>query len=200
MNRRNLITLIGGAATSSVSWPIAARAQTGKVFRIGFLGLPSAAGLPKRPEAFRAGLRDLGYQEGKNILIDYRWADSRYDRLPAMFAELIALRVDVIVTHGTPGVLAAKQATSTIPIVMVTAGDAMASGLVASLARPGGNVTGSTYFIPELSAKQLELLKEAIPALTDVGILMNPANPMNEPVVPAMRLTARSLKLELHQF
>jgi putative ABC transport system substrate-binding protein len=145
-------------------------------------------------------MRELGYQEGRNIVIDFRWADGHYDRLPALFAEMVRLNFDVIVTHGTPGALAAKRATTTIPIVFATAGDAVASGLVTSLARPGGNVTGSTYFIPELSAKQLELLKELIPGLTDVGILLNPANPMNEPVVPAMKQTAQLLKVELHQF
>jgi putative tryptophan/tyrosine transport system substrate-binding protein len=195
MRRREFITLLGGAA----AWPLAARAQPAS-FRIGFVGLPTADSLPKRPEAFRTGLRDLGYQEGRNIVIEFRWADGQYERLPALFAELIQLNVDVIVTHGTPGGLAAKRATTTIPVVFATAGDAMSSGLVESLARPGGNVTGSTYFIPELSAKQLELLKEAIPGLTDVAILLNPANPMNEPVVPAMRMTAQSLKLTLHEF
>jgi putative ABC transport system substrate-binding protein len=145
-------------------------------------------------------LRDLGYEEGRNIVIEFRWADGHPERLPALFSELIRLNVDVIVTYGTPGGLAAKQATTTIPIVFATASDAVASGLVASLARPGGNVTGTTHFQPELSAKQLELLKEAIPGLTDVAILLNPANPMNEPVVPAMRRTAQSLKMEIHQF
>jgi putative ABC transport system substrate-binding protein len=198
MKRRAFITLLGGAAAA---WPLAARAQqASRIFRIGFVGLPTADSLPKRPEAFRAGLRDLGYEEGRNIVIEFRWADGHYERLPALFAELIRLNVDVIVTHGTPGGLAAKQATTKIPIVFATAGDAVASGLVASLARPGGNVTGSTYFIPELSAKQLELFKETIPDLTDVAILLNPANPMNVPVVPAMKLTAQSLKLELHEF
>ena len=199
MRRRDFITLLGGAAAA---WPLVARAQqpASRVFRIGFVGLTTADSLPKRPEAFRAGLRDLGYQEGRNVVIDFRWADGQYERLPALFSELVRLNVDVIVTHGTPGGLAAKQATTTVPIVFATAGDAVASGLVASLARPGGNMTGTTYFIPELSAKQLELLKETIPSLTDVAILLNPANPMNEPVVPAMKRTAQSLKLELHQF
>jgi putative ABC transport system substrate-binding protein len=198
LQRREFITLLGGA---TVAWPLVARAQpASKTFRIGFVGLPTADSLPKRPEAFRAGLRDLGYQEGRNVVIEFRWADGHYERLPALFSELVRLNVDVIVTHGTPGGLAAKQATTTIPIVFATAGDAVASGLVASLARPGGNVTGSTYFIPELSAKQLELLRETIPGLTNVAILLNPANPMNEPVVPAMKRTAQSLKLELHQF
>ena len=198
MRRRQFITLLGGAAAA---WPLSVRAQSaGKVFRIGFVGLPTADSLPKRPEAFRAALRELGYQEGRNIVIDFRWADGHYDRLPGLFAEMVRLNVDVIVTHGTPGGLAAKRATTKIPIVFATAGDAVASGLVTSLARPGGNVTGSTYFIPELSAKQLELLKEVVPGLTDVGILLNPANPMNEPVVPAMKQTAQSLKVELHQY
>jgi putative tryptophan/tyrosine transport system substrate-binding protein len=197
VRRRKFITLLGGAA----AWPIATRAQRlGKVFRIGFVGLPAADSLPKRPEAFRLGMRDLGYHEGRNILVEYRWANDDYTRLPSLFAEMVRLDVDVIVTHGTPGALAAKQATTTIPIVFATAGDAMASGVVASLSRPGGNVTGMTYFVPEISAKQLELLKEVVPHLTDVGVLLNPVNPMNDPVVPAMRSTARALDLELHQF
>jgi ABC-type uncharacterized transport system substrate-binding protein len=198
MRRREFVALLSGAA---VAWPLGASAQQpGKVFRIGFLGLTTAESLPKRPEAFRAGLRDLGYQEGRDIVIEYRWADENYDRLPALLAELVRLNVDVIVTHGTPGVLAAKRATTTIPIVFATSGDALGSGLVSSLTRPGGNVTGLTYFNPELSAKRLELLKEIMPGLTDVGVLLNPVNPMNEPIIPAMKLTAQALKLELHQF
>ena len=121
MRRRTFITIIGGMAAGM---PLSVRAQmpTTKVFRIGFLGLPSADSLPKRTEAFRAGLRDLGYQEGKDLVIEYRWADSHYERLPALLAELINLNVDVIVTHGTPGVMAAKRATSKIPIVIATVG------------------------------------------------------------------------------
>jgi len=139
MRRRDFVGVVGGAAAATI-WPRTSRAQpsSAKVFRIGFLGLPSADSLPKRTEAFRAGLRDLGYQAGRDIVIEYRWADSHYDRLPALLAELINLNVDVIVTHGTPGVTAAKQATSTIPIVIAVVGDAVASGLVASLARPAG--------------------------------------------------------------
>jgi putative tryptophan/tyrosine transport system substrate-binding protein len=199
MQRREFITLLGGTAAA---WPLAAGAQQSadKIFRIGFVGTSTADSLPKLPEAFRAGLRDLGYREGRDIIIEFRWAEGHYERLPALFADLVRLNVDVIVTYGTPGGLAAKQATTTIPIVFATAGDAVASGLVANLARPGGNVTGSTHFIPELSAKQLELLKETIPSLTDVAILLNPGNPVNEPVVPTMKQTARLLKLELHQF
>jgi ABC transporter substrate binding protein len=113
---------------------------------------------------------------------------------------MVRLNVDVIVTHGTPGAVAAKQVTNTIPIVMAAIGDAEASGVVASLARPGGNVTGLTFFNPELAAKRLELLKETLPDLTDVGVLLNPVNPINEPIVPVMRRTAEPLKLNLHQF
>ena len=199
MQRREFITIIGGAA---VIMPLSARAQLAptKAFRVGFLGLTSADGLPERTKAFRGGLRDLGYQEGKDIVVEYRWADSHYERLPALMAELINLNVDVIVTHGTPGVTAAKQATSTIPIVMAVVGDAVASGLVASLARPGGNVTGLTFFQPELAAKRLELLKEMVPDLTDVGVLLNPSNRMNEPAMPQLAQVAQSLKLELQHF
>ncbi len=198
MRRREFITLLGGAATA---WPLGVRAQQAtKTYRIGFVGLPSADSLPLRPEAFRAGLRDLGYQEGRNIVIEYRWAEGRYERLPALFAELVRLNVDVIVTHGTPGALAAKQVTNTIPIVVAVIGDAEASGVVASVARPGGNVTGLTIFVPELAAKRLELLKETMPGLTDVGVLLNAVNPANAPIGPAMRSTAEPLKLKLHQF
>jgi putative ABC transport system substrate-binding protein len=197
MRRRDFLGVLGGAA----AWPITARAQQlGKLFRIGFLGLPTADSLPKRPEAFRAGLRDLGYQEGRDFVIEYRWADNNYDRLPTLLADLVRLNVDVIVTHGTPGSLAAKKATTKIPVVFAVVGDALGSGIVSSLARPEANVTGSTYFNPELAAKRLELLKEAMPGLTNVGILLNLANPMNEPILPKMSSVAQSLRLELHQF
>jgi putative tryptophan/tyrosine transport system substrate-binding protein len=199
VTRRELIALLG--TTAAAAWPLAARAQEAtKAYRIGFVGLPSAGSLPERPEAFRAGLRDLGYQEGRNIVIEYRWAEGRYERLPALFAELVGLNVDVIVTHGTPGALAAKQVTNTIPIVVAVIADPEASGVVANLATPGGNVTGLTYFTPELSAKRLELLKETMPVLTDVGVLLNPINPANAPIVPAVRRTAEPLKLKLHLF
>ena len=138
MKRREFITLLGGGA---VAWPLAGLAQqSSKVFRIGYVSPLAANSLPQRLDAFRAGLRDLGYEEGRNIVIEYRWAEERYDRLPALFADVVRLNVDVIVTHGTPGALAAKQATKTIPIVMAAIADAEASGVVASLARPGGNV------------------------------------------------------------
>jgi putative ABC transport system substrate-binding protein len=197
MRRRNFIALLGGAA----AWPLGARAQpTTRPFRIGFLGAASADDLPQRLEAFRAGLDALGYREGRDFVIELRWADGNYDRLPALVAELVARKVDVIVTHGTPGVLAAKQGTSSIPIVMAVVGDALGSGLVSSLARPGANVTGLTFFQPELVAKRIELLKEIVPDLLDVGALLNLANPMNEPVLPQISQLAQSLKLTIHQF
>jgi putative ABC transport system substrate-binding protein len=198
IGRREFITLLGGGVAV---WPLAAPAQqSSKVFRIGYVSPLGTNSLPKRLDAFRAGLRDLGYEEGRNIVIEYRWAEERYDRLPALFAEVVRLNVDVIVTHGTPGALAAKQATNTIPVVMAAIADAEASGVVASLARPGGNVTGLTIFVPELAAKRLELLKETMPNLTDVGVLLNAINPANEPILPAIRRTAEPLKLKLHQF
>src|SRR5262245_62500261 len=142
IQRRKFLATLGGAAAA---WPLAAQAQI-KVYRIGFVGMLSADSLPQRLEAFRSGLREFGYQEGRNIVIEYRWADGQYERLPTLFAEMVRLNVDVIVTHGTPGALAAKQVTNTIPIVMAAIADAEASGVVASLARPGGNVTGLTFF------------------------------------------------------
>jgi putative ABC transport system substrate-binding protein len=160
MDRR---TFVAGMAAVVVA-PLAAGAQRAeKVYRIGYLGNASASVQTKRVESLRAGLRDLGYVEGKNIVIEFRWAEGRLERLPDLAAELVRLPVDVLMTAGTPGALAAKQATTTIPIVMVGIGDAVAAGVVASLARPGGNITGSTDSIPELMAKLLELLKEIMP-------------------------------------
>ena len=143
-----------------VSAPLPAGAQSvaGKVPRVGVLGVTSAAGYARQVEAMRQGFRDLGYVEGQNIVFEFRWAEGRYDRLPALAAELIRLQPDVIVTSG-PGTRVLKEATTTIPIVMAASLDAVAMGLVASLARPGGNITGSTAFGPELSAKRLEMLK-----------------------------------------
>jgi ABC-type uncharacterized transport system substrate-binding protein len=193
MRRREFITLLGGAA----AWPLAARAQTsGKVYRIGFLGVFSYAEYRRHVDALRMGLSQLGYEDGKNIVIHYRWAEGSYDRLHELATELVKLNVDVLVTHSTPGALAAKQATSTIPIVMV-AGDPVAAGLVASLARPGGNLTGWTFFAPEICAKRVELIKEAIPTLTRVAVFINPANSSHLIVVAAMQDTAGALGIEL---
>jgi putative ABC transport system substrate-binding protein len=177
-----------------------AEAQPAKVARIGFLAPTSASSNADRVEALRAGLRDFGYVEGKNIVIEFRWADERYDRLPDLAAELVRLNVDVIVTAGTPAIRAVKNATTTIPIVMATSGDPVGFGFVASLARPGGNITGSSIFAPELSAKRLELFKETLPRAQRVAVLLNPDNSINERNLPAMERTARSLKVGLQRF
>jgi putative ABC transport system substrate-binding protein len=198
MRRREFIGLAGGA----VAWPLAATAQQAdRVYRIGYLGVGSAANQASRMGAFRAGLAALGYAEGKNIIIEERRAEGSYEQLAALMAQLIELKVDIIVTHSTPGVLAAKRATTTIPIVTASAGDLVGSGLVASVARPGGNVTGLTFFSPELAGKRLELLREAMPSLVQVGVLINSTNPeMNAPVLTALKQTAQALKLELFEF
>jgi ABC-type uncharacterized transport system substrate-binding protein len=194
MRRRHFVSLLGGAAAS---WPLAARAQpSGKIYRIGFLGVTSRAEYSDRVEAVRTGLRQLGYEESKNLIIHYRWAEGRYDRLPELAAELVQLNVDVIVTHSTPGSRAARQATSTIPIV-ANSGDPVEAGLVGSLARPGGNLTGTTFFFAEICAKRVELIKEAIPTLTRLAVLVNPANSSNRIALSAMKRTAGSMGVEL---
>ena len=194
MQRRHFITLVGGMAAA---WPLILYAQPlGRMARIGFLGSASATSSAKSVEALRTGLRDLGHVEGRNIVIEFRWADGRYDRLSDLVAELIRLNVDVIVTHGTPGTRTAKKATSTIPIVMAISGDAIATGIVTSLARPEANVTGSTFFLPQLNAKQLELLKEACPHVARVAALSNQNNLVSKPIIPAMQAAAALLKLE----
>ncbi len=194
------VTILATLALAILGAPLASDAQQPKVHRIGFLGAVSLSRFAGQVEAFRQGLRDLGYVEGKNIAIEYRWAEGRYDRLPVLAAELVRLNVEVIVTHGTPGTLAAKQATKTIPIVSAVSGDPVATGLVASIRRPGGNITGLTFFNPELGAKRVELLKEAVPRITRMAVLLNPDNPVNGPVLQAMEATARLLKVELPQF
>jgi putative tryptophan/tyrosine transport system substrate-binding protein len=199
LRRREFITLFGGAA----AWPVTARAQQqGKVARIGFLGASTASSfaLTKRGEAFRSGLRDLGYVDGANVTVEYRWADDKYERLPALAAELVRSNVDVIVTQGTPASLAAKRATTTIPIVMATIGDPVAAGVVASLARPCGNITGQSFFAPQLDAKRIELLKELMPRMTRAAVLSNPDNPGNGLDFKTMDMTAHSLNVELLQF
>jgi putative ABC transport system substrate-binding protein len=169
----------------------------GKVPRVAYLNATSAASATW-VEAFRQGLRELGYIEGQSILIEYRWADGQFERLPALAAELARSKVDVIVASNTVAALAAKNATSTIPIIFVTVGDPVGSGLVASLARPGGNVTGLSLF-PTLaiSGKQLELLKQAVPTLRQVAVLANPANPLTADLLTETERAARSLGLRL---
>jgi putative ABC transport system substrate-binding protein len=178
----------------------AVEAQPAKTVRVGFLGPTSAASNASRMDALRAGLRELGYVEGHNLVIEARWAEGAFERLPALAAELVRLNVDVLLTAGTPGIRAAKQATTTIPIVMVTSGDPVAFGFVASLARPGGNITGSSNFSAELSAKRLELLKEVFPDLQRVGVMFNPDNAVNDRNLPVMEQMAKTLNLTMHTF
>jgi putative ABC transport system substrate-binding protein len=197
VRRREFITLVGGAAAG---WPLAARAQRTKVARIGFLGIDSASSHAARLAALRAGLRDLGWLEGTNLLIEYRWAEGNYERLRGLADELVQLKVDVLVTHATPGALAAKSATSTIPIVLTAVGDILALGLVSSLRVPGGNITGLSTFVPELTAKRLELLKEAVPSLTKAALLFNPDNPLNRFVLQEIEPTAKALDIAVQTF
>ncbi len=197
INRRKLVIALGAGALAA---PFALFAQQPvKIARIGFLGADSAAGDADRLEVLRARLRDLGYVEGKNIVMEFRWAEGKYERLPELAAELVRLKVDVIVTHGTPGSRAAQKATTTIPIVMAVVGDAVGAGLVASLARPGGNITGSSFLFPEMSAKRLEVLKDALPRIRRVAYLANPDN-LSMASSQAMELAAKSLKMVLQQF
>src|SRR5262249_32147905 len=171
--------------------------QSKKVSRIGYLSGTSSSALSARAASFEQGLHSLGYIEGRNVVIEYRYAEGKADRLPALAAELVGLQVDVIVAASTPGVLAAKKATSTIPIVFVSVGDPVASGFVASLARPGGNVTGLTNFSPELSGKRVELLKEAVPNISRVAFLSNPANPVQGLQWKETQAAAQALGLHL---
>jgi putative ABC transport system substrate-binding protein len=153
----------------------AASAQlTAKVYRIGFLGIANASSWAPYIAALRQGLRELGYEDGKNLVIEYRWAEEDFDRLPKLASDLVSLKVDLIVTHGAPGCRAAKQATTTIPVVMAAVGDPVRSGLVASLARPGGNLTGNSILEFDLALKRLELVKQVVPNATRVGLFEVP--------------------------
>jgi len=199
MRRRDFIKRIAGAG---VAWPLVARAQqrpTKSV--IGFLGTASLTTFAARLEGFRLGLRDFGYVEGTNITVVYRFAEGHYERLPELAADLVRSKVDLIVTHGTPGGLAAKAATTTIPIVIASQGDPVANGIVASIARPGGNITGQSFFNPELRAKRIEVLKEVMPHLTHVAVILNADNPAaTGPELQAMETAARALNIELQAF
>ena len=196
MKRREFIALVGGAIACPVG--VRAQQQTGKVPRIGFLSLTSPSDRPPLLDAFRQGLRELGWVEGQNVVIDYRYAEDRVDRLPDLASELVRLKVDLIVSWGTQGVTAAKDATKTIPIVMIAVRDPVGIGLIASLARPGGNVTGvSGYAGLEIVAKQLELLKEVVPKLRSVAILSNPTNAYHQLAIREVNVQARSLGVQL---
>ncbi len=190
-----IVTLVLGI----LSPPLAPYAQQpGKVARIGFLAGGSAASYANLIEAFRQGLREAGYVEDQSIVIEYRWAEGTYDRLPALAADLVRLKVDVIVTAiGTPPALAAKNMTRTIPIVFTAVGDPVAQGFIASLARPGGNVTGVASMNPELMGKRLELLKETFPKVSRMGILWNPGNAVHALFWKEAEAPARSLGVHL---
>jgi len=196
--RRAFLRTLAGSLLAA---PVAAEAQQpAKVARIGFLGPETVSGSKSRVDALRAGLRDLGYVEGKNIVIEFRWAEGKYDRLPDLATELVRLNVDVLVAAGEKAVDAAKRATTTIPIVVPVTGDAVATSLATSLARPGGNITGSTFFGAELTSKRLELLREAAPRITRVAYLLNPANSASGPGIAALEIAAKSLKLGIQPF
>ena len=196
IGRREFITLLGGAAT----WPLAARGQQPVMPVIGWLSIRSSPDeqLRNLVAAFRVGLSERGYIEGKNVSIEYRFASGRDDRFPTLATELVERRVDVIVVGNTPSALAAKAATSTIPILFAVGGDPVATGLVTSLNRPGGNLTGYSIITLDLAAKRLELLRELLPSARLVAFLANPSNPYTEPETNEVRDAAHSLGLRLH--
>jgi putative ABC transport system substrate-binding protein len=197
MTRREFIALLGGAAAA---WPRAARAQQGAMPVIGFLSTAPPRLYEHRLRPFREGLKEAGYVEGQNVEIDYRWVEAQTNQLPALAAELIQRRVAVIVAAGgTPSAVAAKAATTTIPIVFGVAVDPVEVGLVASLNRPGGNVTGVTNLNVEVGPKRLEVLHELLPSVSDIAVLVNPASPaIAESFVRGMQAAARTLGLKLH--
>jgi putative ABC transport system substrate-binding protein len=195
MNRREFISLIGGGAAA---WPLAARAQQ-QMPVIGFLHSTSPDGYTDNLRAFRQGLKDTGHVEGENIAIEYRWAENQIDRLPALAADLVSRRVAVIVSGGAPASVSAAKATTTVSIVFMVPEDPIRLGLVTSLARPGGNLTGINFFAAELAAKRLELLRELVPGATRVAVLLNPT----EATIAAANLrdvetAARAMGLQIH--
>jgi putative ABC transport system substrate-binding protein len=194
--------LLGAFVALLVIAPLAGYAQqaASRVYRIGVLGAEGAGPLARFLDTLRSDLRDAGYVEGRNLLVIARHADSRYDRLPALAAELVRLDVDVIVTSGSKAGISAKEATSRVPIVVDNMGDAVQAGFVASYAQPGGNVTGISALNPEMTAKQLALLKEIVPRATVVAALMNPANPNYELTLRTLRQEAENLKLRVQPF
>jgi len=195
VKRRDFISLlVGGAA---VAWPLAARAQQpGKVQRIGFLGLAPASTFETRVEALRAGLRDHGYIEGKDIVIEFRWAE-RVEQLPELAAELVRMNVDVIFAPSSIYVEPARQATKTIPIVFAIHADPVGIGHVASLARPGGNITGLSSNVTELAPKELEILKEVVPHAMRIGVLWEPTTPSHQPALKAVEAAGEKLGIRL---
>jgi len=195
VRRREFITLVGAVA----AWPLAVRAQQPAMPVIGLLDPRSPDALADRLRAFHRGLKDIGYVERENVAIEYRWAENQMDRLPALAAELVRLRVGVVVSPGGPAsTLAAKQATTTIPIVFAVAEDPVRLGLVASLGRPGGNLTGINFFAGEVTAKRLEILRELVPTATRIAVLVNPANIASaETTLKEAEAAARTLGLKI---
>jgi ABC-type uncharacterized transport system substrate-binding protein len=194
IKRRKFITLLGGAAT----WPVAARAQQpAKLPTIGFLGTSTPLAMSQWVAAFVQRLRELGWMEGRTVAIEYRWAEGREERFAEFAAEFVRLKVDVIVSYATPPVIAAKQATAAVPIVSAVMGDPVGTGLVASLARPGGNVTGLSVLTPDLVGKRLELLREVVPGLRRLAVLANVSNPISELEMGEVQAAAKSLRLDV---
>ena len=196
MRRREFIGLAGAATILAGHSELRAELHTRK-HRIGFLGPTTLVEYADRVEALREGLRRLGYVEGENFTIDQRWAEGKYERLPDLAAELVRSDVELILTWGTPATRAALAATTKIPLVTIVVADLLSTGLIQSLARPGGNLTGQTFFFAEVCAKRVELIKEVMPALERVAILANPANPSHAEALAAMKATAQGLRLEL---
>jgi len=197
-----LVGIFAIALTLALGRAVAQAQQTGKIFRIGFLDNSTASGIAVLAEAFRQELSKLGWIEGKNITIEYRFAEQKLERLPELAADLVRLKVDLIVVSGGPTPLAAKGATTTLPIVMINSPDPVAAGLVTSLARPGGNVTGLSGLVPELTSKRLEILKDAIPRLSRVGLLRTPGGaPGSDPELQLkeLRPAALALKIKLEE-
>jgi putative tryptophan/tyrosine transport system substrate-binding protein len=194
MRRREFISLLGGAAAA---WPLSARAQQSPMPVVGFLNGATATGWAPFVAAFRQGLNETGYIEGKNVAIEYRFAEGEYDRLPAMAADLVHRRVSVIAATTTPAALAAKAATTTVPVVFTTTGDPVQMGLVASLSRPGGNITGVTRLNVEIAPKLLELMHELVPTATRIVLLVNPTGPNAETLSKEIGAAARALGLEV---
>jgi ABC-type uncharacterized transport system substrate-binding protein len=196
MRRREFITLLGGAA---VGWPLAARAQQPAMPVIGYLGPESPAVFASRVRAFRQGLGETGYAEGRNVAIEFRWAEGQHNRLSALAADLVGRQVAVIVAPGgAPGALAAKSATTTIPIVFEMGADPIAIGLVGNLNRPGGNLTGVSSLNVQVTPKRLEILHEAVPTAAEVAVLVNPTSPTADSQLRNLQAAARALGLQLH--
>jgi putative ABC transport system substrate-binding protein len=193
LRRRQFLTLLGGPA----AWPLAARAQQRPPAVIGFLSGSALADRARYLPAFRRGVRETGYVEGQNVAVEYRWAEDQYDRLPDLAADLVRRQVTVIAAHDTPAAVAAKAATTTVPIVFSSGGDPVKLGLVPSLNRPGGNITGITFILAELGAKYLGLLHELLPGAVRVGVLVDPKFPFTESFVSDVRAAASSIRIQI---